>query len=417
MPTGSAAPPVLPLAGADFRAYRNVTLFRRGGTDVDGAADAPRFEDALEALCAFTSQAGASLQEDAQAGWDGSGAAASVVTFGIDRDDLVYAHSTTTAFTLAASGTGFGFPAGPTSSTPTGGLAPYPAGHIVKATSAWARGKFVFGTPGNYLTITPSGGGVSAFQSPSYPGAVASLPILLRHSAIGDADAARVLNCVEYWDNAANDPVLRRIRWGIDNAAKVFTTRPSAVAARVSWVHTGLMQLLGFTGDETEVASGTLRTLTATNEIAHCCPNIGLRRCHPWSEQEDDVLELRDGSFAVQHLSSRTGWEVDLLVAGPAQIDSDITHHLRDRFFPLAKRGEGLNLYRYWGDSRRALPRRAITSTQLAYDLLYTSERDGTRGRLRCVRDGSDAARRLPSYQGQPEVLALVQFVLRDRVD
>jgi hypothetical protein len=43
-----------------------------------------------------------------------------------------------------------------------------------------------------------------------------------------------------------------------------------------------------------------------------------------------------------------------------------------------------VNFYQGWGDSRRSLRSALVTSSQAAYDLIYTSEDNGDQGRLRC---------------------------------
>jgi len=394
----------------DWRAFRGATLFSRGGTSVTAPASWPRFEDVLQALTGYTSQAGADLGADANAGWTGG---ASVITAGITGADLVYVHSSAVAFTLAASDSAWGLPTSPTASSPTGGAGPYGAGHVVLGTADWTRGKRPFGSgAGTVLTITPSGGG-AAYASPSYVGAVASLPILLRKAAIGDADAARVADCLEALDNAALG--VTSLRWGINDTGHVFTTRPSAVAARPSFGNTAFRDALGFDGSETEVASGSLRTLTAARLPPSLVLPFGLQRCHPWTDEAGEYVDLRDGSIAGQEMQATSGWEVDLYVQGPAMGDADETHHVFGRFLPLARRARGLNLYRGWGDSRRWLSPYAVTASQLAYDLLYTSQPDT--GRLRCVRDSGDESRRRPAYLGQPEVVSTLSFMLRNRVD
>lgn len=417
MPGKLHSPPVMLLAETDWSAWRSVNLYSRGGQTITASATADVYEDLLQALCSYTSQSGRSLSDDAQAGWNASGAAASVITVGIDEHDRVFIHSTAVAFTAYDQTGAYGLPTAPTAAVLTGGTASYGPGWVLRGTSDWTRGRFRFGSSANYLWITPAA--ALQYVAPSANGAVSSLPILLRDSSIGDGDAAFVTDCLESWDNSAVDNVTRRIRWGIDDDGRVFVTRINGTHNALSWLSTGFRDALGFTGLETEVATGTIRTLTATYEPLHGLLCAGLVRCHPWGEDQTELLDLRGGGIATQDFGFWRGWDVDVYLRGPALghddvTTGDVTRHFRDRFLPVARRGHGLNLYRHWGDTRRARAWREVTALTLAYDVTHTSERDGTRGRLRCLRE-DDTGRRGARYDGQPETRQTVGFSLRER--
>ena len=56
---------------------------------------------------------------------------------------------------------------------------------------------------------------------------VRSLPTWLCGPTAADAD--EVVECLEKWDNAANDSTSKRIRWGIDAEGRTFCSRPSGI--------------------------------------------------------------------------------------------------------------------------------------------------------------------------------------------
>ena len=61
----------------------------------------------------------------------------------------------------------------------------------------------------------------------------------------------------------------------------------------------------------------------------------------------------------------------------------DDYRHFTNKLLPLVAPGERINFYQDWGDSRRALITSDIAGTQKAYDLLYSSEDNGSYGRVR----------------------------------
>lgn len=426
MPGNAYGPQIAIAAGVDWRRFRSVALFARGGTTVTGPASLGLFEDLVEATCGFTSQAGRSLTEDLQAGWDASGAPPTTITAGVDEADRPWVHSTAEAFTLTVTSSAWGWPVGTTASVVTAGSSSYPAGNVVVGTSDWTRGTWRAGPTLHLIVIDPPA--VPAYSVPAADQQWTDLPVLLRASTIGDVDALQVAACLEYFDNLACDPAAgpppaaqnRRIRWGVSSSGRVFTSRPNGVAAAItasSW-DPAFAAALGFKGTETESAVNGLRVLEAANEPEGFVLPSGLKRCRPWYREHTETLDRTDGLVASNPVSHWAGWEVEVYAVGPAFQDEDLTRHLIDRFWPHVPKGRALNLYRHWGDHRRALPRRSVSRTQLAYTLLYTSERDGARGRLRCLRDSTDEELRMADYEGAPlELRQSVKVVLRARTD
>ena len=81
-------------------------------------------------------------------------------------------------------------------------------------------------------------------------------------------------------------------------------------------------------------------------------------------------------------IGSYVGETIRLFVDGPADI-KDLTRHFTNHFVGYINQGARINVYQDWGDSRRALAEDDVTDSQRAYDLLYTSEENGFRGRVR----------------------------------
>ena len=397
------------LSEFDASQWAGVNVFDRGADHITLASDAGVYDDALAFLHGFGSQTGRSLAADLQSRWTAAGGGGDIF-IGIDEDDRVYIETDTEDFTLDASAgwAYLGFSAA--GHGLVGGSAPYRR----TATSDWTRGPLTWGTTGRLL-ITPAVG--SQATLPRYTGTVQSLPTWIRAVDEADADGVWDASCLETLDNTAADNADRRIRWGINAAGHVYTTRPTGVAAAVTWVSTSFRDRLGFSGNETEVTSNGVVTLTADYELPGLLRPTGLSRCLAWREESTATARESGGGVAYNHLGSWSGWDVTVYVAGDALGDESVTEHLIRRVWPYAPLGAGLTLYREWGDPRRALRRREVTAAQPAYDLLYTSERDGARGRLRCLRDPGDEARRQTQQDQDLMVRQTVRIILTDRVD
>lgn len=237
------------LAGFDAAALAGVTLFARDGTDVDAPADLPGggyYPDPVNFLNGWASQL--TLTQIASAAWTAAGFAGSW-TFGMGGDGLVFAiytgpelvwHVTSVGLnSLGFSGVG----------TPSGG--------VVTAAEPWARGVVVF------PQVLRLQAGVHILDLPKL--IAQSVPTML--IGPGDADADAIVECVEKWDNDANDATDRRIRWGIDNEGLTFTSWPAALGnntLKPVWSSHSAAVMLGFTGLEQPEAVGTSWVVTST---------------------------------------------------------------------------------------------------------------------------------------------------------
>ena len=83
-------------------------------------------------------------------------------------------------------------------------------------------------------------------------------------------------------------------------------------------------------------------------------------------------------NFIGSYVQSVLDFDLDALLD-----EKDLYRHFTNKFVEYIPTGERINFYQGWGDSRRALITSDITSSQPAYDLLYTSEDNGDQGRIR----------------------------------
>lgn len=194
-----------------------------------------------------------------------------------------------------------------------------------------------------------------------------------------DIDDVNSTNCIEALDIAANSS--DEIKWYINDEGHVETMYPNTVGA-VSWVSTTFRDRLGFSGNE--IASGTIKkTLTAD----YPCPGT-LFPSRPYQRhhlQTDTMTQARrkigggyTSNFIGSYVQSVLDFDLDALLD-----EKDLYRHFTNKFVEYIPTGERINFYQGWGDSRRALITSDITSSQPAYDLLYTSEDNGDQGRIR----------------------------------
>ena len=405
MPGNNLSPPIALLSEFDAREWAGVTVYTRGSA-VALSSTAGVFEDVLAFLHGYGMQAGRDMAADAAAKWTASGAAGTI-TCALDASDRVYFESDTVDFKISAGAgnTTYGFDSA--GHALVGGGAPFRR----TATAEWVRGNVTNIT----IEIDPDGA-PAAFAVPAVALRSQSVVTMLRASALADADGG-VTSSLMQLDNTANDNVNRRISAGLTDAGLVYFTRPTGVSAALTWDSTTLRDRLGFTGSEAESASGGLTTLTAT----YPCPGVFVpgrpaRRVRPWHWEKTETVDLTSGDIAANHIARRTGWDCEVWAGGPVDV-TDFERHLRDRMWRYAPVGFPCALHQHYGDPRRAIATWQITASQSAYTVLSTSERNGRRGRLRCLRDAEDVVRRSADYEGTLDMRQLISISLRDRVD
>lgn len=358
------------------------------------------FEDALDLLNGRGSRTSRSLGALLTAGWTGAG----TITCGIDDDDRFYIETSAVDFTIsaAAGNTVFGFSA--SGEALVGGAAPFRR----TASSEWTRG--ALSSPG--LTIDPTGA-PAAFSVSTQ--SVQSLVTWIRTHGQGDADEQNETGNLEALVHAAPISVTSFRAYVNDDGYVVFSWSGGALAAP-TWPSTTFRDRLGFTGAETVDTAGANDHLTATYRLpGFWVPRYWFRRLESWQRTTTSTVSKTSGAVASNTAARWTGWSVEAVAHGQAYTIDD-EYHLRDRFWPYVDPGEGVNLYCHWGDPRRQIRPHEVTGTQVAYDLLYTSEK--RRGRLRCLLDTDSPAERAMAYKGNGLMLqADVAMRLRDRAD
>lgn len=374
MPGKDPHPLIAILGEFDASEWAGVPIFQRGaGADVTPGSSVGYFPDPVAFLNSYGSQAGRSLPEDIASAWTGGGTA----TMGIDENDKVYIESSTTDFTIGASAANLplGFDSG------GHGLVGVGPPYRRTATREWQRGVCLY-TASSRLSIDPAGAG-AAFDLPSFVGNVQSVPVHMRAVDRADVDGAWAADCLETWDNDENDPTDRAIRWGINNAGKVYCTRPTGTSDPITWLSTTFAYRLGFTKNETEVNVDGRSTLTATYMCPGCYfPSRSIETIERITRETTGTQQLTSGAVSSNHVATLSGWRIVFWVDGPA--DETDSHRLWiercvQEFWHL---GTGVTLYQHWGDTRRGLAAWKVRGSQKAYDLLYTTEYNGYRGRL-----------------------------------
>lgn len=384
------------MAEFDARTWSGATVFTVSATNVVlptyGTGEGV-FEDVLAFLNGYGSRGvAASLQhlggliDDA---WTG-GANAFTVT--INSSDRVVLTSDTIDFAITASTnlSQLGFTAATYAAV--GGAAPF----VRTAEADWTRG--VIGPLS--ITIDPAGAGAAYTITTRH---VQSVPTLIRSAAEGDADGSSTVaaGCLER--SMQDDLAIPSYRAGItdssfsEGAGHVFISYP-ATSPAPTWGVASFAARLGFRGDEVEQTSGTSGYVVGT----YPCPGVyylsrGYEELILGTLEEGSAVRLTNGVQASNHIGTYDRATLSFIVDGPAQT-TDLHRHFLQRFVPYIPRGRRLTLYQDWGDPRRALSSFDVTTSQSAYDLLYTSEplpgttgTGGYRGRLR-LRHSADAA-------------------------
>lgn len=379
MPSQTFAPRGAVAWERDWQAQAGVTLFT--ATSAVTIASGTTFVDDLRAgLSGRGSESIRALGPDMDAGWTGAGN----VTVGIDSDDRVYIENDAEGFDIVADPDNavFGFDTAGQSAVLVSGTT-----YRATATSDWQRGPVLDAR----LRLDPASG--AAFDSPAYAYRAQGVVQLLRaRGTIADADDTNAADCIEALDNAANDAVLKRIRWYIGADGYVHRTRPTGVSAAPTWQTTdaakALRRELGFTGDEAETTVSGLEVLKASLP-ALITPSRPFERLLNGNRWTGDAVELTDGAVAMCTIANRATYELTFLLDGPADcIDQAQLFALE--WLPQMPPGAKCSIYQDWGDGRRTLRPRDVDASQPAYSLLYTSEKRGERGRL-LVRRAADS--------------------------
>lgn len=248
---------------------------------------------------------------------------------------------------------------------------------VIRATREWLRINPVT-DPRIRIRIDPSTW--TMFEDDTYAQDVLTL---LRARGNGDADDPTTTS-IEALDNDANDAVDRRIRWGWDSVGHAWTTYPDTVDP-VTWIG-GLQRKLGFRDSDTPTAvAGTdLMLLRASDPPEPTLTPSRPARVRNGVERLSFGGDLTDGdatrNIVYRHHTRDVTWFLD----GPDDV-RNLASHYEHRHRPTWQ--HQVTLYQQWpGELRRALPHGVRINAGLDdYDLVYTTEEDGRRGRLVCT--------------------------------
>ena len=220
--------------------------------------------------------------------------------------------------------------------------------------------------------------GSNSFNIPAIIADTQDVTTFIRSSINDDDDFD--LSSLQSIDSASANAA--DITWNINDSGFV-SCRYRSSEGDLTWINTSIRNLLGFTGNETPVVSGTQSRLTASQHSdAVLFPSRPLQSFHSRVENLGQFRRKIGGGYASNHVgcyvSTIINFDLD------ARLDQkDDYQRFMHKFLPSVGGGERLNLYQNWGDSRRSLRTDQIKGNQAEYDLLYTSEQNGERGRLR----------------------------------
>jgi len=370
MPLNDPSPNFALLTALDLRELSNTTLFTRsGGSDVDmptfATNDAGIYEDTLFFLNGRATggslNADTMLNSDATFGttWSISINSADKIVFTSDADFTVTSTGTTDALGFSSA----------VVSTLVGST------YVATAPSDWARG--VLDLADINYQFDYSGGGT--FNYPSVDADVQDVPSWIRDPSASDADNFS-LSSLQELDNTAQSS--SDITWLLTADGKTQCYYRTTLGD-ITWSNTTIRNLLGFTGSETAVVDGTVSRLTSTYTASGVLvPTRPYQQHHLRVENISQSRRKIGGGYVSNYVGSyiTSVLQFDL----DALLDSkDDYRHFTNSFIPLVSGGERINFYQDWGDSRRALITADVNSTQSAYDLVYTSEENGSYGRIR----------------------------------
>ena len=372
MPLNNPAPNFALLASFDMRGQSAQTVFTRNGNAValpTYASDSGVFEDVLFFLNGRISSA----TVNASSNTDNAKTFGTGWTVSINSSDKIQI-SSDAEFTVTHTGTtdALGFGSSTVSSVLVGG------DYVATAPNDWLRGVVTL----DDLTyrIDEVGGGSGTFNTPAVNADVQDVPTWRRSSSTSDADSFG-LTSLQALDNTATSTATD-ITWLINDEGFTQCHYRSSLGD-ITWNSTAIRDALGFTGDESPVADGTIKRLTATYKPhSLLLPSRPYQGHHLRAENVSQSRRKIGGGYVSNYIgtyvTSVLRFDLDAL------LDSqDDYRHFTDKFLEQCSDGERINFYQSWGDSRRALITANVNAEQPAYDSLYTSEDNGELGRIR----------------------------------
>jgi hypothetical protein len=383
MPRNNPAPQFALLTSYDMRAFSGLEVFTRsGGSNVDlptFASGEGVYEDALFFLNGRSSGISVYASGDLSTT---SASFGSVWDVSINSSDKIIIQGTE-SFTIQSTGTDdpLGFGSSVVSSVLVDGW------YIATAPNDWVRGLLDL-TNVEYTIV-----GSSTFTFPSSLLHHQDVTVWLRgREVVDDADVFG-LSSLEALDITAQSS--SEISWSITDEGYTECHYLTSLGD-ITWTNTTIRNLLGFTGDETPSTTGSYSLLTSTHKNAGVLlPSRPYQQHHlrvnNVSQQRRKIGGGYTSNFIGSYVTSSLDFDLDALLD---QVDD--YRHFTERWLPLCSGGERVNFYQGWGDSRRALRTDQINTTQPAYDLLYTSEDNGSDGRVRASMLTTDFDLRYP---------------------
>lgn len=412
MPSNNPSPRPAFAAEVNLRDFSGVEVFKRNTTNTTTIAtftsSQGRYEDWLDFLSGRGS--GRDLQDDL----DSVATMPSTISIGINSSDRFYIECARHNFSITANDGFFGFTAA--GQGPAGSGPPY----RLTATSEWTRGTYTLSTIG--ITPTTSGG---HFAIPEFPQMAQSAITLLRDRGNeGDADDTANTLTLEGIDNAENDILNQRFRWFIDVDGYVVWSCDATendASVGVTWVDTDFRDLLGFSGNETLLNTGSLSWQVNYQKADYPAPMFitptrPVERITRTAERVGSAVRLTSGQVVGHNIGTYQSIEVDWWIDGPVD-EIDLHRHWLERVVPYMTKGQRVSFYGEWGDPRRGLISYGVTASQDAYDRLYTTEKDGERGRYRGRVSMNSSESETVSWPGRERRRAPVTITLQKAED
>ena len=368
MPLNNPAPQFALLTSFDMTGQSGVTVFSRSGGSSVALPTYASGEGLYEDVLFFLNGRGSNTAFKAASQLTGFG---SGWTITIDENDKIKI-TASVDFELTKTGTddplGFG--------SSTVGASLVGSDYVLIATNDWTRGLIDLDNVTYRIDEVPGSG---TFNFPSVKSDVQDLTTFIRDYAQGDSDSFG-LSSLQALDNSAQGS--SNITWSITNSG--FTQcHYETSKGDITWSSTAIRDLLGFTGQEAAVVDGSHSRLTSTHKNQSVL--IPSRPYQSHHLRVENVAQNRRkigggyvSNFIGSYCTSVLSFDLDALLD---QVDD--YRHFTDKFLPLVGPGERINFYQGWGDSRRALITADIVGSQAAYDLLFTSEDNGSQGRVR----------------------------------
>lgn len=349
----------------DLGALAGVALLNRGGASV--SVSQRYHQDPISFATGRCSPSGRSLGEEL----DDAG-----YSLALRRDDLL-AITGAEEFEIQAAATNaqLGFDPAGQASVPDG-----LGQHVIVAARDWKLGPC-----DARLTIIDGGG---AFVVPGAFYRANSVIDLLRRADLDDDDVDdSVVGSLQARDNAVYDEAFKRIRYGWTLDGRLFSAWPAALDLPAPTITSAAFRtLVGVDGTEQRQTIGSLHVWEAARPARWLlCPSSPAARIVAGHIVQVAGGQTRGGVTVLNEqmrvLTRRIEWYVD----GPGAVTP-----LHDHTDWWLRNARDFVLYHAWGEPRRAIPTAECDAvegtTRAPYDLVYTSEANGERGRIRLSR-------------------------------